>query len=268
MSNFVNFWQSYLPPTCPYFCFQTITWVNISRFLPNLVWALILWRSGLELLLGKCGQFLTELYACDTWYFCFRTIIRVSLNTFSPNLICALILWFGITVGYISSIFDKIVIPPWHDKGRVLSFHIFIPRLTIVAGIMVSLWMFVCPSIRLSVSHTPIRPSVYPSVFHFQMITWININGFSPNLVCALILWRSGLGLLVDKFCKILTELSAQDMPIFLFPEDNLCKCQGILAKLGTCIDIKEICFGIANWQISSMFDRVISPRHDNGGVI
>ena len=46
----------------------------------------------------------------------------------------------------------------------------------------------------------------------------------------------------MDKFCQILTELSARDMPIFLFPDDNL----------SICIDIKKICFGIANGQISS----------------
>ena len=111
------------------------------------------------------------------------------------------------------------------------------------------------------------RPWVRPSVFRFRMITWVNINGFSPNLVCALILWRSGLGffvnfwrsylpethpyfrfrtitwvnnkgfspnllyaltlrrsglgLLMGKFRPIFTELSAQDMPIFSFPDDE-----------------------------------------------
>ena len=45
-------------------------------------------------------------------------------------------------------------------------------------------------------------------------------------------------------------------------------KCQGILTKLGTCIDMKEIWFEIAYGQNSSMFDRVICPGHDNGGVI
>ena len=104
--------------------------------------------------------------------------------------------------------------------------------------------------------------------FHFRMITWVNINGFSPNLVCALILWRSALILLMVKFLQILTELSAQDTPIFSFPEDNLRKCQGILTKIGTCIDMKEIWFGIANGQISPMFDRAICPRHCNGGVL
>ena len=44
--------------------------------------------------------------------------------------------------------------------------------------------------------------------FRFQTITWVNISGFSPNVVYALILWRSGLGLLLGKFSKFLTELS------------------------------------------------------------
>ena len=65
-----------------------------------------------------------------------------------------------------------------------------------------------------------------------------------------------------------MTELSARNMPTFLFPDNNLSKWQGILTKLGTCIDMKEIRFGIANGQISSLFDRVICPGHDNGGVL
>ena len=42
------------------------------------------------------------------------------------------------------------------------------------------------------------------------------------------------------------------------FPDDNLSKHQWIFTKLGMCIDIVEIWFGIANRQISSNFDRVI----------
>ena len=34
------------------------------------------------------------------------------------------------------------------------------------------------------------------------------------------------------------------------------------------CIDIVEIWFGIAHWQISSIFNRAICPRQDNGGVL
>ena len=37
-------------------------------------------------------------------------------------------------------------------------------------------------------------------------------------------LWRSGLGLLMGIFRQFFTELSARDMPIFLFPGDNLSK--------------------------------------------
>ena len=70
-----------------------------------------------------------------------------------------------------------------HDSSGVLWFHV---------GCLCD-----CPSI------------VHPSVFHFRMITWVNISGLSPNLVCALILWRSGLWLLMGKFRQILTELPA-----------------------------------------------------------
>ena len=48
----------------------------------------------------------------------------------------------------------------------------------------------------------------------------------------------------------------------FLFPDDNMSKHQWIFTKLGMCIDIVEIWFGIANGQISSIFDGVICPRH------
>ena len=68
--------------------------------------------------------------------------------------------------------------------------------------------------------------------------------------------------LLMGKFGPIFTELPARDTPIFSFPDDNLSKYQGILTKLATCIDFKEIFFGIANGQISSNFYGVIYPRH------
>ena len=53
---------------------------------------------------------------------------------------------------------------------------------------------------------------------------------------CALILWRSGLELLMGKFRLIVMQLSARDTPIFLFQGDNLSKCKGVLTKLGTSI--------------------------------
>ena len=57
----------------------------------------------------------------------------------------------------------------------------------------------------------------------------------------------------MGKFRQFLTELSARDMPIFSFPDDNLSKHQWIFTKPGMCIDIVEIWFGIANGQISSI---------------
>ena len=42
----------------------------------------------------------------------------------------------------------------------------------------------------------------------------------------------------MGKFHQFCTELSARDTPIFSFPDDNLSKCQGILIKLGTGIDM------------------------------
>ena len=135
---------------------------------------------------------------------------------------------FGVTAFY----------TPPHNSGGVLWFHVGRPC--------------ICPSVRQSYVHPSIRfsfpddnnsggvlwfhvgrpcicPSVCqsyvrPSVFRFRMITWVNINWFSPNLVCALILWISGSGLLMGQFRQMFTELSAKDMPILSFPDDNLSK--------------------------------------------
>ena len=46
-------------------------------------------------------------------------------------------------------------------------------------------------------------------------------------------------GIANGQLCQILIELSARDMPIFSFSDNNLNICQGILTKLGTCINIK-----------------------------
>ena len=59
--------------------------------------------------------------------------------------------------------------------------------------------------------------------------------------VCALLLWRSGSGLLMDKFRSDQLEM---------------------------CIDIVEIWFGIAFGYMSSIFDRVTEFDRDNGGVL
>ena len=49
---------------------------------------------------------------------------------------------------------------------------------------------------------------------------------------------------------------------IFSFPDDNLSKYKWIFTKLGVCIVIVEICFEIANGQISSIFDSYLSGAH------
>ena len=96
------------------------------------------------------------------------------------------------------------------------------------------------------------------SIYSFWIITLENINGFSPNLICAMILWRSEFELLTGKFHQFLTELSTCDRSVFSFPDDNFNKCQWIFTKLGLCISIVEIWFRIAHWQISSILDTVI----------
>ena len=55
---------------------------------------------------------------------------------------------------------------PPHDNGGVQWYHVGHPC--------------VCPSIC---------PSSMHPYFHYQMITWVDISGFSPNVVYALILW-------------------------------------------------------------------------------
>ena len=42
--------------------------------------------------------------------------------------------------------------------------------------------------------------------------------------IFAVLLWRSSLGLLMGKVSSIF-ELSARDMPVFSFPNNNLSKC-------------------------------------------
>ena len=66
--------------------------------------------------------------------------------------------------------------------------------------------------------------------------------------------WLSGCPSVCPSVSRTVIRLS-----VFSFPDNNLSECQWIFTKLGMCIDIVEIWFGIANGQI---FDRVIWPRH------
>ena len=113
------------------------------------------------------------------------------------------------------------------------------------------------------------QPTIHP-VFTFRTITWVNLNGFSPNLICAFMLWSSALGFLIvmGKFRPFLIELSARNTSGVYFRDNNLSKSLWIFTKFDMCIYIVELNFGIAHWQISSIFDRVICLQHDNGGVL
>ena len=66
----------------------------------------------------------------------------------------------------------------------------------------------------------------------------------------------------MGKFRQFLADLSAHNTSLFSFPDDNFSKYQWIFTKLAVCIDVVEICFGIDDGQISSMFDRVACPQH------
>ena len=100
---------------------------------------------------------------------------------------------------------------------------------------------FGCLCVRQSV-HPPVHLSYVDLLyFHFWMITYVNVKEFSPGLVCALILRRSGLGFIISKFHQFLTELSARNKPIFSFLDDNLSKYQWVFTKLGLCIYIMEM---------------------------
>ena len=82
----------------------------------------------------------------------------------------------------------------------------------------------------------------------------MNFDGFSPNLVCVLILWRSGLRLLIGNFRQFLTELSARDTYLFSFQDNKVNKNLNGFSPNFMCIYIVEIFYGIANGQISSIF--------------
>ena len=64
----------------------------------------------------------------------------------------------------------------------------------------------------------------------------------------------------MGKFRQILTELSAREMSMFSFLDDNLSEHQWIFTRLVIYIGTVEIWFRIANGQILSMFYRATCP--------
>ena len=98
-------------------------------------------------------------------------------------------------------------------------------------------------------------------VFSFPYDNFSKYGWIFTNFLCALILWGSGLGLLIGKFRQLLRELSARDTSVVSFQNDHFSQYQSIFTILGICIDI-VICFRIANRPILFMFYRVVSPWH------
>ena len=124
--------------------------------------------------------------------------------------------------------------------------------------------MFSCwSSVSLSVHPSVIRTSVF--LFLDDNFS-IKTNGFSPNLVCALILCRSDLGLLMGKVYQFLTELSACDTSVFLFQDNNLCKSQWFFTKLDVWLILWRPGLGLLLGNCQCL--TVISLCHDNVGVL
>ena len=165
---------------------------------------------------------------------------RLSLHPFSKRMINVTLQTTVTLMTCICCTLMDICIKPYqayfytasHDSDGVLWYH------------------FGCLCVHLSVHLSYIRP-----YFCFRMITWVNFNGFSLNLVCALISWSSGLGLLMGRFCQVLTELSAHNTSVFSFLDNNLGKSQWIFTKLGMCINWYESWWNTACHCCKGEFD-------------
>ena len=155
----------------------------------------------------------------------------------------------------IRKIFQKVVYwnfyTPPHNSGGVLWFHVGRPwvhpsiRLSVVRPsvrfslpddnlskhqwiftklvmciAIVEIWFRIANGQISSIFWRSYLPETHP-YFRFRTISWVNNKGFSPNLLYALTLRRSGLGLLMGNFRQLFTELSARDTPIFSFLDDN-----------------------------------------------
>ena len=57
-------------------------------------------------------------------------------------------------------------------------------------------------------------------------------------------------------------------LSVLSFPDANFNKYQWMFTKLGICIHILEIWFGIANGQISPIFDKLVCPPDNSVKVL
>ena len=117
-------------------------------------------------------------------------------------------IWLGIVNGQISSIFGLSARDTSEFHLRLINskYQWIFTKLHVCIGIVVT-W-FVTGKFRQVLTQLS---ACYTSVFSFLDDNFlVNINGFSPNLVYALILWRSALGLLMGKFRLYLTVICPQ----------------------------------------------------------
>ena len=63
------------------------------------------------------------------------------------------------------------------------------------------------------------------------------------------------------KFCQFQTELSAHHTSVFSFLDDDLSKCQWIFTKLGMCIDIEAIWFGLQMGKLHQLLTELSAPH-------
>ena len=151
--------------------------------------------------------------------------------------------YYGIMLAFRPSVCPSVVSFPGDNLSKcqliINKLGVCIDIMKICFGVLVG---------QISSAFDSYLPAIRPH-FHFRMITLVNIIGFSPNLVCALIL-------------RFVTEISACNTFVFSFMDNNFSKCQWIFTKLGMCINILKICIGIANGWSLSIFDRVICPQY------
>ena len=127
-------------------------------------------------------------------------------------------IWFGIANGQILSIFDRVIcLQPVSNFNSMMitlvNINGFFTKLNMCIDI-VEIWFGIADGQILSIFDKSYVPTTSP-YFHFQEITYVNSNGFSPKSVCALVLWRSALRLLMGKVHQFLTELPACNTSVF-----------------------------------------------------
>ena len=112
----------FMPATCPYFHFQSITWVNTNGF--HLSWY-VYWDC--RILVWIANEPVLSVF--DSYLPAMHQYVYLSKYQwiFTKHSMCIDILkiWFGIANGQSISTFDRVICPP-HDNGRVLSFHVFL----------------------------------------------------------------------------------------------------------------------------------------------